>query len=47
MVQRSSAELYEHVPVAGHRLGCVLVSENLGAPVLMYADRLHGVTIVA
>jgi hypothetical protein len=47
MVQRSRPELYEHFPVAGHRLGGVLVPENLGASVLMYADRLHGVTIVA
>ena len=42
MVERRGAQLDEHFTVGGLGIRGVLVAENLGAAVLMYANRLHG-----
>jgi hypothetical protein len=47
MVERSCPELYEDLPVAGHRIRGVLVPEDLGASVLVDADSFHGAGILA
>ena len=47
MVERRRPQLDEHLVVARHRIRHVLVPENVRAPVLVDADRLHVGTILA